>query len=241
MCGITSPARSTTTVSPSRTSRRSTSSALWSVARLMVAPAMRTGSRRAAGVSAPVRPTLTSMARTRVVASWAGNLYAMAQRGWWAVVPEPPLLDEAVHLHDRAVRVVAEAVPLGLELLAVAPDVVEGRARLAARIGREPALPERRQHLRVGLERERVGVAQLVDEDPEVPPRGHPGILLAHRAGRGVARIGEGRLALGLQLAIEPLEGGVAHVDLAPDLHAPAGGERAVRRSGIERRSGDSG
>src|SRR4029453_14226564 len=56
--------------------------------------------------------------------------------------PEPPLLDKAIHLHDRAVRVVAEAVALRLELLAVAPDVVEGRARLAARIGREPALLE---------------------------------------------------------------------------------------------------
>ena len=69
MWGITSPARSTTTVSPTRTSRRSISSALWSVARLMVAPAIRTGSRRAAGVSAPVRPTLMSMATIRVVAS----------------------------------------------------------------------------------------------------------------------------------------------------------------------------
>jgi len=65
---MTSPARSRTTVSPSRTSSRSISSGLWSVARLMVAPAISTGSRRAVGVRAPVRPTLTSIFRTTVVA-----------------------------------------------------------------------------------------------------------------------------------------------------------------------------
>ena len=78
---MTSPARSRITVSPSRTSRRSISSALWSVARPMVAPAISTGSRMAVGVRAPVRPTPTSIFRTTVVARWAGNLYATAQRG----------------------------------------------------------------------------------------------------------------------------------------------------------------
>ena len=74
MCGITSPARSTTTVSPLRTSRRWTSLKLCSVVLLMVTPAMRTGASTAAGVSAPVRPTLTLKSMTCVSALRAENL-----------------------------------------------------------------------------------------------------------------------------------------------------------------------
>ena len=59
--GITSPAFSMTTVSPSRMSLRARSSALCSVAIEIVEPARNTGSRTAYGVFAPVRPTLTSI------------------------------------------------------------------------------------------------------------------------------------------------------------------------------------
>ena len=107
MRGITSPARSITTVSPTRTSRRSISSALCSVARLMVAPAMRTGSRRAAGVSAPVRPTLMSMATIRVVRLLGGELVRDGPSRVVGRRAELPLLDEAIDLHDDAVGVVA--------------------------------------------------------------------------------------------------------------------------------------
>ena len=79
--GITSPARRTTTVSPMRTSLRRISSSLCSVALVTVAPPTNTGASRATGVSAPVRPTCTSMSSKVVVASSAGNLCAMAQRG----------------------------------------------------------------------------------------------------------------------------------------------------------------
>ncbi len=47
---------------------------LWSVARLTVVPARRTGSNSATGVSTPVRPTWTTMSVTTVVASSGGNL-----------------------------------------------------------------------------------------------------------------------------------------------------------------------
>ncbi len=50
-------------------------------------PASRTGSSTANGVTAPVRPTLTSMASSRVVACCAGNLKAIAQRGNFSVAP----------------------------------------------------------------------------------------------------------------------------------------------------------
>ena len=49
-------------------------------------PATWTGSRRATGVIAPVRPTWNSTSRTKVICSCAGNLKATAQRGaldWW--------------------------------------------------------------------------------------------------------------------------------------------------------------
>ena len=227
MCGITSPARSTTTVSPLRTSSRWTSLKLCSVVLLMVTPPIRTGAstRRGSQRAGPADVDL-EVEHARLGAP-GRELVGDRPAGMVGCRAQPPLVAEAVHLHDGAVRVVAEAIPLGLEPLAIAPDLVQGRARLAARVRREPALPERREHLRVGLERERLGMTQLVDEDPEVPPRGHAGVLLAYRPGRGVPRIGERCLALGLQLAIEPIEGPVAHVDLAPDLHAPAARERA--------------
>ena len=55
--GITSPARRMTTVSPTRTSLRVSSSMLCNVALLTVTPPTNTGSSRATGVNAPVRPT----------------------------------------------------------------------------------------------------------------------------------------------------------------------------------------
>src|SRR5512138_3020507 len=79
--GITSPAFSTMTQSPSRISFRAMSSALWSVAIDTVEPDTNTGSSVANGVTAPVRPTLTSLLLRRVVFCSAGNLKATAQRG----------------------------------------------------------------------------------------------------------------------------------------------------------------
>ena len=55
--GMTSPPFSMSTVSPTRTSLRATSSSLCRVARATVEPARGTGSRMATGVSCPVRPT----------------------------------------------------------------------------------------------------------------------------------------------------------------------------------------
>ena len=79
--GITSPARRRKIRSPLRTSLRRTSSSLCRVARATVTPPTCTGVRKATGVSAPVRPTLTWMSSTVVASSSVGNLYATAQRG----------------------------------------------------------------------------------------------------------------------------------------------------------------
>ena len=94
--GITSPARRITTVSPMRTSLRRTSSMLCSVALLTVTPPTNTGSRRATGVSAPVRPTWNSTSRTTVFSSCAGNLCAIAQRGARATKPSSRCCDVAI-------------------------------------------------------------------------------------------------------------------------------------------------
>jgi hypothetical protein len=60
---------------------------LCSVAIEIVEPARNTGSSTAYGVAAPVRPMLTSILSSLVVACCAGNLNAVAHRGNFAVVP----------------------------------------------------------------------------------------------------------------------------------------------------------
>jgi hypothetical protein len=76
-----------TTVSPMRTPLRFTSLALCRVASWTVEPATFTGSMKANGVTRPVRPTLTRMSRSLVVASSGGYLNAIAQRGARDVEP----------------------------------------------------------------------------------------------------------------------------------------------------------
>ena len=73
-CGMTSPARCTMTLSPTMRPLRATSSWLWSVASLTVAPPTDTGSSTANGTSAPVRPTLTMMSLSVVIAVVGANL-----------------------------------------------------------------------------------------------------------------------------------------------------------------------
>src|SRR5439155_1575235 len=80
-CGITSPARVTSTQSPSRMSFASIRSKLWSVAVVTVTPPISTGSSTAYGLSAPVRPTLIRISLSLVIWTSGANLRAMAQRG----------------------------------------------------------------------------------------------------------------------------------------------------------------
>ena len=72
--GMISPAFSTSTVSPMRTSLRSISSWLWRVARATVEPESSTGRSSATGVSTPVRPTWTTMFSRVVSFCSGGNL-----------------------------------------------------------------------------------------------------------------------------------------------------------------------
>jgi hypothetical protein len=64
-----------------RMSFRAISSSLCSVAFCTSTPPTFTGSSRATGVSAPVRPTWMRMSCNTVIACSAGNFHAIAQRG----------------------------------------------------------------------------------------------------------------------------------------------------------------
>ena len=79
--GITSPARITTTSSPSRTSLRARSSSLCRVAVLTVTPPTWTGSSIANGNRPPLRPTFQTTFFSLVVAVVGANFQAIAQRG----------------------------------------------------------------------------------------------------------------------------------------------------------------
>ena len=76
--------------------------------RSTVTPPTCTGSSTANGVSTPVRPTLTSMLCSRVIAVVGANLKAIAQRGSWATSPRARCSGVLVHLDDHAVDVVVE-------------------------------------------------------------------------------------------------------------------------------------
>ena len=80
-CGITSPARSTITSSPTRMSLRARSSSLCSVASLTVTPPTWTGSSTANGCMSPNLPTFHWMSWSFVTAVVGGNFQAIAQRG----------------------------------------------------------------------------------------------------------------------------------------------------------------
>ena len=79
--GMTSPARSTITSSPSRMSLRARSSSLCSVASLIVTPPTRTGSSIAYGCRSPNFPGFQPIWSRRVTAVVGGNFHATAQRG----------------------------------------------------------------------------------------------------------------------------------------------------------------
>ena len=86
-CGITSPARVTTTSSRSRTSFFARSSSLWRVAVETVTPPTWTGSSIANGSRRPVRPTFQTIRLSVVVAVIGGNFQATAHRGSRPVTP----------------------------------------------------------------------------------------------------------------------------------------------------------
>ena len=112
--GITSPLRSTMTVSPICRPSRAISSSLCSVARETVTPLTTFGARCATGVSAPVRPTCTVMSvdlglhLPRRVFECDGPARRFRREA------QPPLLRDAVHLQHHAVDFIGQLFALAL-------------------------------------------------------------------------------------------------------------------------------
>ena len=64
----------------------------------------------------------------------------------------------------------------------------------------------------------KVVARQLIERAVQPAPRHYGRRLLLERAGRRIARVGEKRLTVGLAFGVQPVERGVGHEDLAPDL-----------------------
>ena len=217
--GMTSPARMTTTSSPSRTSLRARSSSLWRVAVETVTPPTWTGSSIAKGSRWPVRPTFQTTLFSRVVAVVGGNFQAIAQRGSRPTTPSS---------RQRGRSSTLTTTPsISKSSSSRRPSHQRQRSTTASISSWPPASgltlkPRSRSHsisaVWVGRSSPRVG-AEPVAPDREGPARRDGGVELADRAGGGVAGVGEGRLA-GLRAGlVEVGEGRDREVHLAADLY----------------------
>ena len=168
-CGMTSPARRTMTVSPSRRSLRCTSSSLCSVAMPTVTPPTTTGSRIAKGFRLPVRPTFTSMRSRVVVASAEGNLYAVAQRGSRPTAPSCRWTAKSSILTTTPSMSIGSASRRGSQAAQAATVASSPGCRTVSGVVGKP------------IERSHSSVSQCV---PGVAPSAQPSWYTAMRSGR---------------------------------------------------------
>ena len=216
--GMTSPARRTITVSPTRTSLRSISSWLCSVALVTVTPPTNTGASRATGVSAPVRPDLHLDASSTVVSCFLRRIFVRHR-------PARLARDKAEFaLQIEAVDLVDHAVDVERQLIAARGDVVvEGDQRRRAQPG-DALVAHRHAQCCQRIERGAVGqrrilpslhLAQAIGKKGQRSLRGHRRIELPDAARRTVARIDQGGFAGLALLRVIALEIVAPHVDLA--------------------------
>ena len=131
---------------------------------------------------------------------------------------EPPLQGVLVDLDDDAVDLVLDRVPVllgALDELPHAGQVVEHPEAVAHRQpeGAQPVVGGR-----LPVDLEAPVRPHAVHDEPQRPGGGDPRVLLPQRPRRGVARIGERRLALLDHAGVDVGEGGDREVDLAADL-----------------------
>ena len=213
------------------------SSALCSVAIEIVEPARNTGSSTAYGVDrAGAADVDVDLRSSFVCACCAGNLNAVAQRGNFAVVPS----------RSRSARSSTLMTTPSVSNSSVAPPVAPTRwqnARTASMPAQRcqcgstgsPHVAQRLEHLACVVSCAAltpvVGSAdhELIHERAESRRLRHQRrIEIPHRAGGGVARVREERLAGLLPLAVHALERRARQVHLAADLDAPARRRRAA-------------
>ena len=195
ICGITSPARCSTTVSPMRMSLRAISSSLCSVAFCTSTPPTFTGSqprdrRQRAGAADLDADVLQHGHRL-----FRGELPGDRPARRAADEAEPALQREVVDLVDHAIDVVAEAGAFHSDLR------LEGRGLgLAVQLARqrvhlEPPVAQTLQIVPVRIGNRLARLALGIGEQRQRPLRGDARIELAQAAGGGVARVGEHLLA----------------------------------------------
>jgi hypothetical protein len=140
---------------------------------------------------------------------------------------EPLLQVEPIDLVDHAVDVVVERGALRLDVVVEGKQVLDRRADLHQRIGREAAVGEPFEHTGLARRRQRAHLPPAIGEEAERARGGDGGVELAQRASRRVAGIGEDLPSGRLLPIVEREKGGLRHVYLAPHLaalrHAPAG------------------
>ena len=170
------------------------------------------------GVTRPVRPTLTRMSSSLVVASSGGYLKAIAQRGAREVEPSRRCSATSSTLTTTpsiSCSMSCRCSPQYAVCATTSSTPVEDHRALG---DRQPPGAQRGVALGLALQGEAGALAEAVADQPQVPRRGDPRVLLPQRTGRGVARVGERRLARGDQRGVQRLEVRQPEVDLAAHL-----------------------
>ena len=124
--------------------------------------------------------------------SSGGNLYAIAHRGACDVAPSSRCCVASIDLDHRAVDLPVDGVPVLLPVRrgTPRPSAIESPP-LGGRRHRQAGLGRPLQEPHVRIERHALRRAERVHPQAQRPRRGHLRVLLAQRAGRGVARVGE--------------------------------------------------
>jgi hypothetical protein len=122
---------------------------------------------------------------------------------------------EVVELHDDAVHLVRQAIPLLEERFVEAGDLVDARGGSVVRIGREPPALEGPEHLPVRSEAGALDAEHVVEDGGEGMARDLARVELSHQARRRVARIGEGLVSLLHAFAVHRLEALALEEDLS--------------------------
>ena len=141
------------------------------------------------------------------VACCAGNLNAVAHRGNFAVVPSLRAQREIVDLDDDAVGVEARACGASRPIPGRTPR--PRRSRRSASSAARQAGPRRASRRSVAAVRRGSppsGRPRADRKTPEAALRDQRRVEVPHRARRGVARVGEERLAGLFALLVHPLE-----------------------------------
>ena len=222
-CGITSPARSTITSSPGRTSLRARSSSLCSVASLTVTPPTWTGSSSANGCRSPNLPTFQDTAFSFVTAVVGGNFHAIAQRGSRPTTPSRRWSSTSSTFTTTPSISKSSAPRRSCQARHWATTSSSESSRRTSALTRKPWSRSHSSASQWEPILEALGGAEAVAPHRERPLGGELRVELADRAGGRVARVHERRQpGLGAAL-VEGGEVGQRHVDLAAHLEQRRG------------------